>query len=307
MSQARLEKMGRMRILGKSPWGACVRLNEWVWRRLPRSLAALSPVDAYGRFFHSLVRLNADREMFLGTFFFRNRAEMELIRRLAEATPSRSPVRIAVLGCSTGAEVYTLRWALRSLELGRQLVLHAVDISQSALDCARQGTYSRGVSELVHEPVCALMTAEEIREMFDEDGERLHIKPSVKDGIEWHLGDAADPRLRDAMGPQDIVVANRFLCHMEPPEAEQSLRSIARLVAPGGYLFVSGIDLDVRTRVASALGWRPVLDLLEAVHDGDRSLREDWPCKYWGLEPLDKRRPDWELRYASAFQVGERG
>jgi len=50
-----------------------------------------------------------------------------------------------------------------------------------------------------------------------------------------------------------------------------------------------------------------VPDLLEAVHNGDKSLRGDWPCKYWGLEPLDKRRPDWPLRYASAFQVGERG
>jgi len=307
MSQATLERMARMRILGKSPLGAYLRMNEWVWRRLPRSLAALSPVDAYGRFLHSLVLLNADREMFLGTFFFRNRAELELIRRLAEATPVRSPVKIAVLGCSNGAEVFSIRWALRSLQPGRQPVLHAVDISQTALDSARQGTYSRGVSELVHEPVCSRMTPEEMREMFDENGERLQIKPSVKDGIEWHLGDAADPRLRDAIGPQDIVVANRFLCHMEPPEAEQCLRSIARLVAPGGYLFVSGVDLDVRTRVASELGWRPVPDLLEAVHDGDKSLRDDWPCKYWGLEPLDKRRPDWPLRYASAFQVGERG
>jgi hypothetical protein len=47
-----------------------------------------------------------------------------------------------------------------------------------------------------------------------------------------------------------------------------------------------------------------VPDLLEAIHDGDRSLREVWPYKYWGLEPLDKRRPDWPIRYASAFRVG---
>jgi len=36
--------------------------------------------------------------------------------------------------------------------------------------------------------------------------------------------------------------------------------------------------------------------------NADTSLREDWPCKYCGLEPLDKRRRDWPIRYAS-FQL----
>jgi hypothetical protein len=90
---------------------------------------------------------------------------------------------------------------------------------------------------------------------------------------------------------------------MAPREAERCLRSLAPLVAPGGHLFVSGVDLEVRTKVARDLGWQPVQDLLEDIHEGDRSLRNDWPCKYWGLEPLDKRRPDWPIRYASAFQI----
>jgi chemotaxis methyl-accepting protein methylase len=242
--------------------------------------------------------------MFLGTYFFRSRAQLELIRRLTEPTAARRPVRVAVLGCSNGAEVYSIRWTLRSLRPGSELILRAVDISRSALECARQGTYSRGFSELVREPVCTLMTPEEMRDMFDDDGEALQIKPSIQEGIEWHLGDAADPRLREVLGPQDLVVANCFLCHMAPKDAEQCLRRIALLVAPGGHLFVSGVDLDVRTKVAGELGWKPVLDLLEAIHDGDRSLRDAWPYRYWGLEPLDKRRPDWSIRYAAAFQMG---
>jgi chemotaxis methyl-accepting protein methylase len=306
MTEAMLETVAKARLLGKSPVGAYLRLNEWIWRLLPRSVAALRPIDSYGRFLHSLAR-QIDREMYLGTFFFRNRPELELVRRLSEPIARRRPVKIAVLGCSNGAEVYSIRWTLRSMQPGAQLVMHAVDISTTALECARQGIYSRGVSDLVREPICALMTAEEIGEMFDGGGERLAIKPWIKEGITWHAGDAADARMRQILGPQDIVMANRFLCHMAPPDAEGCLRSLARLVAPGGYLFVSGIDLDVRTKVARALGWKPVPDLLEPIHDGDRSLREDWPCKYWGLEPLDKGRPDWAIRYASAFQVGEAG
>jgi chemotaxis methyl-accepting protein methylase len=307
MPGAMLETMARARILGKSPLGAYLRVNDWIWRRLPRSIAALRPMDSYGRFLHSLARLHTDREMYLGTFFFRNRPELELIGRLSHPIAVRRPVRIAVLGCSNGAEVYSIRWTLRSLEPGAQLVLHAMDISTAALESARKGVYSLGVSELVREPICALMTAEEISGMFDGEGERLAIKPAIKEGITWHAGDAGNPRTRDVLGRQDIVVANRFLCHMDPRDAERCLRSIARLVAPGGHLFVSGVDLDVRTKVAKELGWRPLPDLLEGIHDGDRSLRADWPCKYWGLEPLDKTRPDWGIRYAAAFQVGEEG
>ncbi|MFL5313294.1 MAG: CheR family methyltransferase [Myxococcales bacterium] len=301
---AMLEKVANLRVRGKSPVGSFLRMNDWIWRRLPRALAAFGPVDSYGRFLHSLARLHARREMYLGTFFFRNRPELELIRRLSVAVAARRPVKIAVLGCSNGAEVYSIRWALRSVQPAGRVVIHAVDVSAAALECARQGAYSTGVSDLVHEPVCAFMTRGEVAEMFDKDGERLAIKPSMREGIAWHLGDAADAGMRDALGPQDIVVANRFLCHMGPADAERCLRGIARLVAPGGHLFVSGIDLDVRTKVAKDLGWMPARELLEDIHEGDRSLRADWPCKYWGLEPLDKRRPDWAIRYASAFQIG---
>jgi hypothetical protein len=82
---------------------------------------------------------------------------------------------------------------------------------------------------------------------------------------------------------------------------------LAHLVKPGGYLFVTGIDLDIRAKVASELGWRPVLELIEEIHEGDPLVRRDWPCKWWGLEPLDKSRADWKMRYASAFRVNEDG
>ena len=51
--------------------------------------------------------------------------------------------------------------------------------------------------------------------------------------------------------------------------AERCLRNIARLVSPHGYLFVSGIDLDIRTKVAADLGWNPLQELLEQIHEGD--------------------------------------
>ena len=139
---------------------------------------------------------------------------------------------------------------------------------------------------LQNAPIFERMADEEVEAMFELTGDQARIRPWLKEGITWICGDASDPALKGVLGTQDMVVANRFLCHMKPPAAEKCLRNVARLVKPGGYLFVSGIDLDVRTRVARAMGWRPVMDLMRDIHEGDPSLRSGWPLEYWGLEPF---------------------
>ena len=98
-------------------------------------------------------------------------------------------------------------------------------------------------------------------------------------------------------------MASNFLCHMAPVDSEKCLRNMAKLVGPGGYIFVSGVDLDVRTRVALDLGWEPVQKLIAEIHEGDPRVRADWPWQWWGLEPLNRRRHDWQTRYAGSFRI----
>jgi SAM-dependent methyltransferase len=145
----------------------------------------------------------------------------------------------------------------------------------------------------------------EMDAMFDREGEQAKVKPWLKEGITWRLGDASAPELVDDLGLQDVVVANRFLCHMEPAAAEKCLRNLAGLIKPGGYLFVSGVDLEVRTKVAQELDWKPVPDLIREIHEGDFSLAMGWPFEWWGLEPFCQDHSDWKIRYASVFQVGK--
>jgi SAM-dependent methyltransferase len=284
--------------------GAYLRLNETVWSRLPPSLTLRPPLSGYGRWLHALAA-HGDRRQYFGTFFLRNRPELELMRRVVEGMAGPQRVRMAVLGCSIGTEVYSIAWTIRGARPRTRLRMRAVDIAPEAVAAGRAGVYSRAVDALAAEPVCALMTEGEIEAMFEAEGERLRVKPWLRDGITWETGDAGDPGLAERLGAQDVVVANRFLCHMPPADAERCLRNLSRHVAPGGFLFVSGVDLDVRARVARDLGWRPIPDLMAEIHDGDRTLRRSWPFRYWGLEPLDPLRPDARSRYASVFQIGE--
>jgi chemotaxis methyl-accepting protein methylase len=272
---------------------------------LPSSIKMTQTMRAYGSFLHSLEKLRSARKQFHGTFFFRNRPELELMRSLIDQNTQGSALKIAVLACSNGAEVYSILWTIRSARPDLRVSLDAVDVSNEVVEIAKAGLYSLGTNELVNSPIFARMSEKEKQEMFDREGGELRVKPWLKEGIRWHVGDASDPMLIGYLGEQDIVVANKFLCHMKSVDAEPCLRNLVRLVKPGGYLFVSGVDLEVRTKVALDLGWTPVIDFIEELHDGDSSVRADWPWRYWGLEPFNRKRQHWKVRYASVFQIGQ--
>jgi chemotaxis methyl-accepting protein methylase len=282
---------------------ALLDLNERIWRRLPDRVRDLRPVRAYAAWWHAMVCRRADREMHLGTFFLRNRPALELMRRLVQKKGHPAPLRIAILGCSIGVEVYSIVWTLRSSRPDLELAVHAVDISPEVVRVAERGVYSSEASDMVHFPIFHGLTDGERGEIFDWEGDTGRIKPWLREGIRWHVGDAADPDLITSLGPQDLVVANNFLCHMPDRNARLCLHNLAQLVSPGGYLFVTGVDLDIRTSVALELDWEPIPELRAEIHDGDRLVRSDWPWRWWGLEPLDRRRPNWETRYTAAFRT----
>ena len=298
-----LAKAAGLQVLGRSPAGFYLRLNKWIWHRLPSRVRDLYPLRSYGAWLHTLVCLRASRQQYFGTFFLRNRPALELMRRLAQQKAHGSTLRIAVLACSVGAEVYSILWTIRSARPDLKVVLCAVDISKKALNFAEKGIYGPNTSELVGAAIFERLTPHEKREMFDWEGDQAKVKSWLREGIAWRLGDAADPELVRGLGPQDMLVASNFLCHMAPADAEKCLRNIGRLVSPRGYLFVSGVDLKVRTKVALDLGWEPIAELIAEIHDGDPSVRADWPWQWWGLEPLNRRRHDWQTRYAAAFRI----
>jgi len=225
--------------------------------------------------------------------------------RLTAQKPRASTLDIAVLGCSIGAEAYTILSTIRAARPELDVRMCGIDNSAEVLKVAKEGVYTTQVCDLVGSSIFDRMTEAEFREMFEGDKREARVRSWIREGITWHLSDAGDPGLVRVLGTQDMVVASNFLCHMEPSAAENCLRNIAELVKPGGYLFVTGVNLDVRAKVAREQGWQPVPDLIEEIHEGDPIVRRDWPCAWWGLEPLNKKRADWQTRYAAVFQLNE--
>lgn len=307
MSQSILPRIARVKVVRKCFGHPFLVANEWIWNRLPDSFTMARPLRAYGSFLHYLIRLRSARLQRHGTYFLRNRPELELIRTLLSQRPPESALNVAVLACSNGAEVYSILWTIRSARPDLKVRLHAIDISREVVEIAQKGAYPLKGHDMVHSAIFERLSEDEMFSMFDRVNGELRIKPWIKEGIDWRVGDATNPAMATLLGPQDMVVANNFLCHMPPQDAERCLRNVAKLVSPGGYLFVSGIDLDIRTKIALDSGWTPVQNSLEEIHNGDPSVRQDWPWQYWGLEPFDSERQDRNVRYASVFQLNHRG
>ncbi len=299
-----LARLIQLRLFGNSPVGAYLQVNQKLWNNLPLQVTSWAVIKAYGEFLHKLARASGTRAQACSTFFLRNRPLLELIQRLAQRSQKKDVLKVAVLGCSTGAEVYSVAWKIRTACPDIKLTLHAIDISGQAIEIAEKAVYSLGPGKAGEASIFERLSKYEIGEMFEQDGDNLTVRTWLREGIKWHVADVGDSGIEDVLGPYDLVLANNFLCHMENSVAERYLRNISQLLVPGGHLLLCGVDLDVRTKVANDLRWNPLQELLEDIHEGDPCLRHLWPCHYAGLEPLDKARSDWRHRYAVAFKVG---
>src|SRR5215510_6784533 len=180
-----MARAARLQVLGKSPAGFYLRLNKRIWERVPSRVRNFHPVRFYGTWLHTLVRLRAERQQYFGTFFLRNRPALELMCRLAQQKARGSTLRIAVLGCSIGAEVYSILWTIRSARPDLKVNLCAVDISEETLSFAEKGIYDPDSSALVGAQIFERLTIHEMREMFDWNGDQATVKSWLREGITW--------------------------------------------------------------------------------------------------------------------------
>lgn len=279
-------------------------LGQNLWDHLPPAARKTQSLLTLSHGLHFLARKYANRGQSQATYFLRN---TPLIRAVSETVRDDFPegsVGLGIIGCSTGAEVYSLLWMIHKVIANLRVNTVALDISASCVEAAQMGTYRLGSPEFRKQ-----LPQEILDELFDKGGETLKIKSCHSQGIRWLVADARDPGLLDLIGAQDILLANNFLVHMKPVEAEPCMRGLLRLVRPGGFFVCRGVDLDLRERVALSAGLEPITTQIEEIHNADPDIDapKGWPWRYWGLEPLDRSRKNWPARYSVIFRVPAHG
>lgn len=178
------------------------------------------------------------------TYFFRESAHFLTFQRILQEvrTSKRSkPLKIWCAASSTGEEPYTLAYYLRetldwSHQSGRIL---ATDISTRALERATAGVYSAEQTLKLPPEIRRGMFPDMSSSVFKEPaGIKVRIDPDLQALVLFkRLNLIQFPY--PLKGPLDVVFCRNVMIYFDTPTRQRIVSEIERLLAPGGYLFLS--------------------------------------------------------------------
>ncbi|MFN8485993.1 MAG: CheR family methyltransferase [Caldilineaceae bacterium] len=214
---SRLER--RMRLVGDST------LSQYAQRLLAKSQEA-----------HILHRdwLNSVAHFFRPPQSF-DLFSSEIIPRLFQGKRTGEQVRIWVVGCATGEEVYSITMLL--LDYMAQLVeqpelrIFATDVQQEALRKAREGFYP--------ETIGADVPPAYLARFFDQEANGYRLRDEVRD----HVVFAEHNLLRDPPFIKlGLIVCRNLLSHFQPDMQGRLYKLFHFLLQPHGYLWVDAAE-----------------------------------------------------------------
>jgi two-component system, chemotaxis family, CheB/CheR fusion protein len=213
-------------------------------RRITRRMALSrhGTLEAYATFLQGSVReldaLYAD--MLIGvTSFFRNPEAFAALQRelfpklLAQET--ESPVRVWVLGCSTGQEAYSLAMAYAECAgrhvRARPLQIFATDLNEAVLIKARAGLYVKNVVQD--------LSAERLQRFFIEEQGGYRIKKELRQLVVF----ARQNVLNDPpFSHMDLISCRNVLIYIEPELQRKIVPMFHYALNPGGTLFLGASE-----------------------------------------------------------------
>ena len=180
---------------------------------------------------HELVELVLVAE----TWFFREPEQFTYLTRVAMGhwlPKHRAGIfRILSLPCSSGEEPYSLVMALRDAGLpADRLRVDAVDISTRALARASQGVYRknsfRGHNLIFRD------------RYFQASKEGFVLHPVIREAVNFYAANLLSDDFAPTRESYDCIFCRNLLIYFDRATQRTAVEKIARLLRPGGVLFV---------------------------------------------------------------------
>jgi chemotaxis protein methyltransferase WspC len=179
------------------------------------------------------------------TWFFRDPGAFSALLRLINrewrpATPS-SPLRLLSVPCSTGEEPYSIAMSL--VEAGfspEQFRVSAADISARALARAVRGVYGlnsfRGTNPAFRD------------RYFRPAGNEYALADWVRGLVTFQQTNLLSPGGACRQEEYDVIFCRNLLIYFDRPTQMQAMNMLARMLAPGGLLFVGPAEAFLASR-----------------------------------------------------------
>lgn len=161
--------------------------------------------------------------------FFRDAAVFDAIASgvVASLRERPGPIRVLSVGCSNGAELYSVAMLLADAQLLERAWLLGTDCRADAVARAREGVFRP-------EDVIDLPPALRARH-FDAVRGGWRIAAPLRRRTTW---EAADATRTLPAGPWDLVLCRNLVIYLQSDAAARLFRGIAASLAPGGHLVI---------------------------------------------------------------------
>lgn len=173
------------------------------------------------------------------TSFFRNAEAFAVLKQkvFARLLQQRDdqPLRVWVLGCSTGQEAYSIAMAFAEsadrIPRARKLQVFATDLNEANLERARQGLYAKS---LVQD-----LSPERLRRFFlEEKGGYRVVKPLRELVVFARQNLISDP----PFSRMDLISCRNLMIYLEPGLQKKALPAFHYALKPEGYLFLGASE-----------------------------------------------------------------
>ena len=171
--------------------------------------------------------------------FFRDPAEFEALERIVptlfEGKDPTATIRVWVVGCATGEEVYSIAMVLAehaaTLEDPPRIQIFATDIDEKGYAWGRDGLYSTAA--------VAHVAPERLERFFTKEAGGYRVDKSLRESVLFAVHDV----LRDPPFARiDLISCRNLFIYLQPEAQQQVLETFHYALNPGGLLFLGASE-----------------------------------------------------------------
>jgi len=173
------------------------------------------------------------------TSFFRNTEAFAVLKTKVFARllqqPGDDPLRVWVLGCSTGQEAYSIAIAFaesaKKVRRARTLQIFATDLNDANLSKARHALYDRSLVQDV--------SPERLRRYFVEEEGGYRVIKSLREQVVF----ARHNLINDPpFSRMDLISCRNLMIYLEPSLQKKALPAFHYALKPEGFLFLGASE-----------------------------------------------------------------
>ncbi|HSC46053.1 MAG TPA: chemotaxis protein CheB, partial [Candidatus Acidoferrum sp.] len=173
------------------------------------------------------------------TSFFRNPEAFDILKRkvFPKLLQQRGnePLRVWVLGCSTGQEAYSIAMAFveaaENSPRARKLQVFATDLNDALLDKARHGLYTKSLAQD--------LSPERLRRFFVEEEAGYRVTKPLREMVVFARQNLiSDP----PFSRMDLISCRNLLIYLEPSLQKKAIPIFHYALKPEGFLFLGASE-----------------------------------------------------------------